>query len=47
MKKIILLLVLITGFSQIKAQQFFPVKPTDSITYDLDKLLKITPVKPL
>ena len=47
MKKIILLLTLITGFSQLKAQQFFQAKPADSITYDPYKLLKINPVKPL
>jgi hypothetical protein len=47
MKKIILLLVLAIGFSQLKAQQFLPVKPADSTTYDLNKLLRISPVKPL
>ena len=47
MKKILLLLALVTGFSQLKAQQFFQVKPANNITYNLDKLLKINPVKPL
>ena len=47
MKKILLLLGLAICFSQLKAQQFFQVKPVDSITHNLDKLLKITPVKPL
>jgi hypothetical protein len=46
MKRFLLLLALIAGFSQLKAQQFFPAKPADSTTYSLDKLLKISPVKP-
>lgn len=47
MKRFLLLLALIAGFSQLKAQQFFPAKPADSTTYSLDKLLKINPVKSL
>ena len=47
MKKILPLFLLIVSVYQLKAQQFFAVKPVDSTAYNLDKLFKIAPIKPL
>ena len=46
MKKILLLFVLINAVWQLKAQQLLPVQPTDSLSNNLDKYLKIKPDSP-